>query len=345
MTGTTATADGREPSAVRRSWLPRTVAAFFLGAGVYAGLAVGTDVIAHADEPAATTQAAEAPPEGAQPAAATPPDDAAPADAAEPAPDGASATASSTATITSTTTTVATSTTGAATTTVTTAGDATSTVTTGSGDTTDTAESQTTSTTSGTTTTVTTTTTTGDGTVTTRDTIAVDTAGETQDSSATPPAAEPAVASDTVITEAQGTLCEPASAPEARAGGPAGGNHPSSAHSSGTLGHGSATSVALAGSSEAPALITSSSTQAPDSAPGAPETPLQLPAPTTAFGLSGCGGPGAGQGSPKGASAPAAAGVLGTPLEISHAVNDPAPTAPAAGSTATTAIDPGTRPD
>ena len=49
MTGTPADGDGREPSAVRRSWFPRTVAAFFLGAGVYAGMAAATDVIAHAE--------------------------------------------------------------------------------------------------------------------------------------------------------------------------------------------------------------------------------------------------------------------------------------------------------
>jgi hypothetical protein len=122
-------------------------------------------------------------------------------------------------------------------------------------------------------------------------------------------------------------------------------HHPATAHSPGTLDHGSATSVGGAGVSAAPALFTGWSTRTSDGAPLAPEPPLQLPAPTTAFGLSGCGGPGAGQGSPKGASAPATAGVLGAPLEISPAVNAAAPTAPAAGSPTLTATDPATQPD
>jgi hypothetical protein len=84
---------------------------------------------------------------------------------------------------------------------------------------------------------------------------------------------------------------------------------------------------------------------APAEAPPAPQTPYQDPAPATAVGLAGCGGPGAGQSSPKGTSAPAAVGVLGSPFETSLAVNDAAPTAPATESTATTALDPGSRPD
>jgi hypothetical protein len=93
------------------------------------------------------------------------------------------------------------------------------------------------------------------------------------------------------------------------------------------------------------ALITAPTGGTSHGAPLAPETPFELPAPANAFGLSGCGGPAAGQGSPKGSSAPAAAGVLGAPLEISLAVNDVAPTAPATGSPTTTATDPATQPD
>jgi hypothetical protein len=74
-----------------------------------------------------------------------------------------------------------------------------------------------------------------------------------------------------------------------------------------------------------------------------------MPFPATpsasAGGLSGCGGPGAGQGSPKGASAPGAAVVLGAPLEISLAGTDAAPAATAAGSPTLSATDPATRPD
>jgi hypothetical protein len=84
---------------------------------------------------------------------------------------------------------------------------------------------------------------------------------------------------------------------------------------------------------------------APPTHPQPYPQPYQDPAPVAAIGLAGCGGPGADQGSPKGASAPAAAGVLGSPFEISLAVNDAARTAPATGSTATTADDPGSRPD
>jgi hypothetical protein len=158
--------------------------------------------------------------------------------------------------------------------------------------------------------------------------------------------AHPAGASDAVITQAQGALCEPSGPPGARDGGSADAHHPATAHSTGSLDHASETSAGGAGSAAAPAdLITDSSTRTPDSAPFAPTAPLEVPAPATAFGLSGCGGPAAGQGSPKGASAPAAAGVLGAPLEISPAVNDAAPTAPAAGSPTLTATDPATRPD
>jgi hypothetical protein len=85
--------------------------------------------------------------------------------------------------------------------------------------------------------------------------------------------------------------------------------------------------------------------QAPADAPPAPQQPSQDPTPATAVGSAGCGGPGADQGVPKGTSAPTAVGVLGSPFEVSLAVNDAAPTAPAAGSTATSADDPGSRPD
>ena len=55
MTGTSAIGSGGQQSARRRSWVPRTLAAFFLGAGVYAGLALATDVVAHADDTATAT--------------------------------------------------------------------------------------------------------------------------------------------------------------------------------------------------------------------------------------------------------------------------------------------------
>jgi hypothetical protein len=80
-------------------------------------------------------------------------------------------------------------------------------------------------------------------------------------------------------------------------------------------------------------------------APLAPQHPLQQPAPATAVAFGGCGGPGAGQGSPKAGSAPVMAGVLGSPLEISLAVTDAAPAAPAAGSPTLSANDPAARPD
>ena len=67
--------------------------------------------------------------------------------------------------------------------------------------------------------------------------------------------------------------------------------------------------------------------------------------PTSASGLSGCGGLGAGQGSPKGASAPGAAAVLAAPLDLSLAGTDAAPAVPAAGSPTLSATDPATRPD
>jgi hypothetical protein len=84
---------------------------------------------------------------------------------------------------------------------------------------------------------------------------------------------------------------------------------------------------------------------APAGAPFAPQTPFEYPAPTAAFGFAGCGGPGAGQGSPKGASAPAAAGILGAGVEFSLSVDDAAPAAPAAGSPVLTTADPTDRPD
>src|SRR5947209_5255566 len=63
--------DGGEDSAVSRSWLSRTVAAVFLGAGLYAGLAIAGEVAAHADETAATATQAEQTP-GSEPTAADP---------------------------------------------------------------------------------------------------------------------------------------------------------------------------------------------------------------------------------------------------------------------------------
>ena len=334
MTGV-AIGGGCAPPAGR--WLPRTVAALFLGAGVYVGMAVATDVIAHADEPpAAATQAEQAPPEQAEPTDATTPADASPAaDASGPAGDAPSMTTVSPST------------------TPTTADQATGTATSGSGETTGTGESATTTPTTTTASAATTTTTTattsknGPVTVATRDPSAGDTAeGPTQNLFVASATARPAGASDAVITQAQGALCEPSGPPGARDGGSADAHHPATAHSTGSLDHESETSAGGAGFAAAPAdLITDSSTRTPDSAPFAPTAPLEVPAPATAFGLSGCGGPAAGQGSPKGASAPAAAGVLGAPLEVFPAVNDAAPTAPAAGSPTLTATDPATRPD
>ena len=82
MTGTTAIGNGRDTSARRRSWVPRTLAAVFLGAGVYAGLALATDAMAHADEAPASTQATQPPADSTAPPPATaeqPPAAAAPA--------------------------------------------------------------------------------------------------------------------------------------------------------------------------------------------------------------------------------------------------------------------------
>src|SRR3954447_21923769 len=80
MRASTASESGGEHSAVRRPWLPRTIAAVFLGAGVYAGLAIAGEVVAHADEPSATATAADSTPATATPAAdAAPPTDPAPA--------------------------------------------------------------------------------------------------------------------------------------------------------------------------------------------------------------------------------------------------------------------------
>src|SRR3954465_7582489 len=55
MTGPSAMESGGQRSARRRSWVPRTLAAVFLGAGVYAGLALTTDVMAHAQDATAAT--------------------------------------------------------------------------------------------------------------------------------------------------------------------------------------------------------------------------------------------------------------------------------------------------
>jgi hypothetical protein len=95
----------------------------------------------------------------------------------------------------------------------------------------------------------------------------------------------------------------------------------------------------------ASAPVTSASVPATGDAPLAPQSPVQVPAPATASGLGGCGGPGAGEGSPKGASGPALTGILASPFEISFAVTAAAATAPAAGSPTLSANDPATQPD
>jgi hypothetical protein len=148
---------------------------------------------------------------------------------------------------------------------------------------------------------------------------------------------------DTVISAADGTVCRSAVAPAA--GGPTGPRHSSTARSPATLVTGSTAPADPTGS---PAATSGAATAGPHesgSAPLAPAVPLQLPAPASAVGLAGCGGPGAGEGSPKGSAAPAATGVLGSPFEISLVMNDAAPQAPAAGSPTLTANNPATRPD
>ena len=87
MAGTSATRDGGDTPAVRRSWVPRTVAALFLGAGVYAGFALVGDVSAHAEETTATatSQTETTPPAGSEATDPSPADpDAAPPPAAPP---------------------------------------------------------------------------------------------------------------------------------------------------------------------------------------------------------------------------------------------------------------------
>jgi hypothetical protein len=95
----------------------------------------------------------------------------------------------------------------------------------------------------------------------------------------------------------------------------------------------------------APVALTIVSDDTSGGTPLAPQDAPQLPAPTTVAGIAGCGGPGAGEGSPKGASAPTAAGVLASALEITDASNDASPSATAAGSPTLPANDPSTRPD
>jgi hypothetical protein len=94
----------------------------------------------------------------------------------------------------------------------------------------------------------------------------------------------------------------------------------------------------------APVALTTLSGGAPADTPLAPQDPPQLPSPTTAVAISGCGGPGADQSSPTGASAPTTAGVLISVADIPVAEIGTAPQAPAAGSPASSANDPATRP-
>jgi hypothetical protein len=82
----------------------------------------------------------------------------------------------------------------------------------------------------------------------------------------------------------------------------------------------------------------------PAGSPLAPQDPHQPASPTTAVAFGGCGGPGAGEGSPKSASAPTTVGALFAGADIPVAETGTAPEAPAAGSPASSANDPATRP-
>jgi hypothetical protein len=101
----------------------------------------------------------------------------------------------------------------------------------------------------------------------------------------------------------------------------------------------------VTGSLPASAAIDASDPEAaPGDAPIAPAAPVQMPVPTTALGMSSCGGPGAGQGFSTGAPAPAAAGLLGVALSFSPAGTAATSAAPAAGSPTLSVTDPATRP-
>lgn len=349
MRGTTATGSGREPSAAR-SWIPRTLAAFFLGAGVYAGLALVTDLAAHADETAATTtQAEQAPPAEAPSTGTTSTDPAAARADQPPAAEGASTTSSSPGTAPTSTTTMTTSSTS---TTTTDAGQSSATATAATASReptrteTHTVTTSTTATADGTKTL--TTTTTKDGgtvTVTTREeTSPADAPAQPKDSSTPTVVASPAGAAGAVVSTTPANLCRPVDSVGDAGSAPV--RHASTTRSTTPAVQDSASVEGEIGTSAvSPDTITAVPGETDGNAPPAPEAPMQLPAPASAFVLGGCGGPGAGHGSPKGASAPGAAVVLGSPLQIPLPVNDVAPTAPAAGSPTTTATDPGTRPD
>jgi hypothetical protein len=335
--------DGGEPPAVRRSWLPRTVAAIFLGAGVYASLALVGEV-AHADDTTVTATQAPAEP--------TTPGDAAASGAASPTPAPATQNSTTQGSTTSPTTADTTNTGSTAPDPATTPPAAPAAGSTGS-DPAGAATPGTTSTTATTTnadgskTTVPTTVTPKSGTATTAENS---TAEPTAVGAATPvsptavstpsaPAMTPAV-----VRAADEPACHTAPVPGVRAGGSASRNQPATSYA--PVGLTTHAPRPAAEATTVPAAAVTLSGPASDGAPAQPQNPSPLPAPEAAFALSGCGGPGAGEGSPKGTSAPtAAAGVLGSVIDIPVAETDAAPQAPAAGSPTLSANDPATRPD
>jgi hypothetical protein len=137
-----------------------------------------------------------------------------------------------------------------------------------------------------------------------------------------------------------GTLCEPSgdAVPRASSGGS---DQPATAAFSAAPREAAAVQDDAAGA----AALVAPAVPASGTAPYEPPLPLQAPAPAGSAGLGSCGGLSAGQGSSKGASAPVVAALLGTSYESLLAVEDAAPTAPAAGSPTLSATDPATRPD
>ena len=329
MAGPVAGGGGGDTPVVRRSWFPRTVAAVFLGAGVYAGLAVVGQAVAHADEPAATsTQAEQTQP--SDPTATAPATD---ATAQQPA----GQTASDTTTVSTSATTVD------------------STGSPGTATTTD--SSQTTSPTTGTpgaaSDSKTQTTTTPTATVTTANAAGAVSQTAPAAATATPPAtasvvpapapvvpaatpAQPAAS----ITAASPVTCVPTGLTATQAAGSATHNRPVAAAATKP----SAGAAPAAGAGTTPVAPTTFSGATPAGTPLAPEYPQQLPSPTTVAAFGGCGDPGAGEGSPKGSAAPTTAGVLVPVIDIPAVQAGSAPEAPVAGSPASSANDPATRP-